>query len=137
VDYYTQQYFGFIRPEFVMAVMNEADEMVAFGITMPSLTKAMQKAGGKLFPFGFIHLLRAMKKNDRADLYLIAVKPEYQGKGVNAVVIDHINKVFIEHGIKKVESNPELEDNHRVQGQWKHFDTRQHKRRRCYIKPLS
>lgn len=137
VDYYTQQYFSFIRPEFVMAVVNEADEMVAFGITMPSLTKAMQKAGGKLFPFGFIHLVRALKKNDRADLYLIAVKPEYQGKGVNAVVIDHINKVFIQHGIKKVESNPELEDNHRVQGQWKHFDTRQHKRRRCYIKHLS
>jgi ribosomal protein S18 acetylase RimI-like enzyme len=137
VDYYTQQYFSFIRPEFVMAVVNEADEMVAFGITMPSLTKAMQRAGGKLFPFGFIHLLRALKKNDRADLYLIAVKPEYQGKGVNAVAINHINEVYIQHGIKKVESNPELEDNHRVQGQWKHFDTRQHKRRRCYIKPLS
>jgi GNAT superfamily N-acetyltransferase len=137
VDYYTQQYFGFIRPEFVMAVVNAADELVAFGITMPSLTKAMQKAGGRLYPFGFIHLLRAMKKNDRADLYLIAVKPEYQGKGVNAVAIDHLNKVFIQHGIRKVESNPELEDNHRVQGQWKHFDTRQHKRRRCYIKHLS
>jgi GNAT superfamily N-acetyltransferase len=137
VDYYTQQYFGFIRPEFVMAVVNAADELVAFGITMPSLTKAMQKAGGRLYPFGFIHLLRAMKKNDRAALYLIAVKPEYQGKGVNAVAIDHLNKVFIQHGIRKVESNPELEDNHRVQGQWKHFDTRQHKRRRCYIKHLS
>lgn len=136
VAYYTQQYFGFIRPEFVTAVVNAADEMVAFGITMPSLTRAIQKAGGKLFPFGFIHLMRALKKNDRADLYLIAVKPEYQGKGVNAVLINHINEVFIQNGIRKVESNPELEDNHRVQGQWKHFDTRQHKRRRCYIKHL-
>lgn len=137
VAYYTKQYFGFIKPEFVTAVVDENNEMVAFGITMPSLTRAMQKAGGRLFPFGFIHLLRALKKNDRADLYLIAVKPEYQGKGVNAVVINHINEVFIQHGIKKVESNPELEDNHRVQGQWKHFDARQHKRRRCYIKHLS
>jgi len=111
--------------------------VVAFGITMPSLTRAMQKAGGRLFPLGFIHLLRALKKNDCADLYLIAVKPEYQGKGVNAVVINHINEVFIQHGIRKVESNPELEDNHRVQGQWKHFNARQHKRRRCYIKHLS
>lgn len=136
VDYYTRQYFGFIKPEFVTAVVNATDDIVAFGITMPSLTKAMQKAGGKLFPFGFIHLLRALKKSDRADLYLIAVKPEYQGKGVNAVVINHINEVFIQHGIRKVESNPELEDNHRVQGQWKHFETRQHKRRRCYIKYL-
>lgn len=137
VEYYTQQYFGFIKPEFVTVVVNESDEIVAFGITMPSLTKAMQKAGGRLFPFGFIHLLRALKKNDRADLYLIAVKPEYQGKGVNAVVINHINEVFIQQGIRKVESNPELENNHRVQGQWKHFEARQHKRRRCYIKHLS
>lgn len=137
VAYYTKQYFGFIKPEFVTAVVDENNEVVAFGITMPSLTRAMQKAGGRLFPLGFIHLLRALKKNDRADLYLIAVKPEYQGKGVNAVVINHINEVFIQHGIRKVESNPELEDNHRVQGQWKHFDARQHKRRRCYIKHLS
>lgn len=137
VEYYTQQYFGFIKPEFVTVVVNESDEIVAFGITMPSLTKAMQKAGGRLFPFGFIHLLRALKKNDRADLYLIAVKPEYQGRGVNAVVINHINEVFIQQGIRKVESNPELENNHRVQGQWKHFEARQHKRRRCYIKHLS
>ena len=137
VAYYTRQYFGFIKPEFVTAVVNENKDIVAFGISMPSLTHAMQKAGGKLLPFGFIHLLRALKKNDRADLYLIAVKPEYQGKGVNAVVINHINEVFIQHGIKKVESNPELEDNHRVQGQWKHFEARQHKRRRCYIKHLS
>jgi len=136
VAYYTQQYFGFIRPEFVTAVVNSTDEMIAFGITMPSLTRAMQKAGGKLFPFGFIHLMRALKKNDRADLYLIAVKPEYQGKGVNAVLINRINEVFIQNGIRKVESNPELEDNLRVQGQWKHFVTRQHKRRRCYIKHL-
>ena len=117
-------------------MVNSTDEMIAFGITMPSLTRAMQKAGGKLFPFGFIHLMRALKKNDRADLYLIAVKPEYQGKGVNAVLINRINEVFIQNGIRKVESNPELEDNHRVQGQWKHFVTRQHKRRRCYIKHL-
>ncbi len=137
VEYYTQQYFGFIKPEFVTVVVNESDEIVAFGITMPSLTKAMQKAGGRLFPFGYIHLLRALKTNDRADLYLIAVKPEYQGKGVNAVVINHINEVFIQQGIRKVESNPELENNHRVQGQWKHFEARQHKRRRCYIKHLS
>ncbi len=136
VAYYTKQYFGFIRPEFVPVVLNATGEMVAFGVTMPSLTRAMQKANGSLFPFGFFHLLRALKKNDRADLYLIAVKPEYQGKGVNAVLINRINEVFIQNGIRKVESNPELEDNHLVQGQWKHFDTRQHKRRRCYIKHL-
>ncbi len=134
---YTRQYFDFLKPEFVPVVVNREGKIVAFGITMPSLTRAMQKAGGSLYPFGFIHLLRALNKNDRADLYLIAVIPEYQGKGVNAVLIDQINRVFIQKGIRKVESNPELETNLRVQGQWKHFDSRQHKRRRCYIKHLA
>ena len=59
--------------------------MVAFGITMPSLSHALQKSQGRLFPFGFIHLLWALRKNDRADLYLVAVRPEYQGRGVNAI----------------------------------------------------
>jgi len=133
---YTKQYFGFIQPEFVPVVLNQEGKMVAFGITMPSLSRAMQKANGRLFPFGFIHLLRAFKTNDRGDLYLVAVKPEYQGKGVNAILIDRINEVFIRHGIHKVESNPELETNLLVQGQWKHFEKRQHKRRRVYIKHL-
>jgi len=137
VESYTQQYFSFIKPEYVPLVANEEGKMVAFGITMPSLTRAMQKANGSLLPFGFIHLLRALKKNDRADLYLVVVKPEYQGKGVNAVLINRINEVFIQKGIRKVESNPELETNHLVQGQWKHFEKRQHKRRRSYIKYLS
>lgn len=134
---YTRQYFGFIKPDFVPVVVNSEGKIVAFGITMPSLTRAMQKADGRLYPFGFIHLLNALKKNDRADLYLIAVIPEYQGKGVNAVLIDRITRVFKQKGIRKVESNPELETNHLVQGQWKHFETRQHKRRRCYIKHLA
>ena len=136
VQSYTRQYFNFLKPEFVPMLVNEAGEMVAFGITMPSLTRAMQRAGGRLLPFGFIHVLRALRKNDRADLYLVVVKPEYQGKGVNALLINRISDVFIERGIRKVESNPELEGNHMVQGQWKHFKSRQHKRRRCYIKHL-
>lgn len=136
VALYTNQYLGFIKPEFVPAVEDAQGRLVAFGITMPSLTRAMQKANGRLFPFGFLHVLGAINKNDRADLYLIAVKTEYQGKGVNALLIDHISKVFARHGIRTAESNPELETNHLVQGQWKHFETRQHKRRRCYIKYL-
>ncbi len=136
VKLYTKQYFDFIIPKFVPVVVDEQNQLVAFGITMPSLTRAMQKANGRLFPFGFIHVLRSLKKNDRADLYLVTVKPEYQGKGVNAILIDHISRVFAKFGIRKAESNPELETNHLVQGQWKHFETRQHKRRRCYIKFL-
>ena len=110
--------------------------MVAFGITMPSLSLALQKAGGKLFPFGLLHLLRALGKTDRMDLYLVAVRSEYQGKGVNAILIDRMTRTFLKLGVNKIESNPELESNHNVQGQWKYFETRQHKRRRCFIRHL-
>jgi len=134
IQVYTKQYFGFIKPEFVPIVLDQNNHMVAFGITMPSLSRALQKSKGKLFPFGFIHLLQALRKNDRADLYLVAVKPEFQGKGINAILIHMMNKVYNKLGIIKVESNPELETNLLVQKQWKYFDKRQHKRRRCFIK---
>ncbi len=136
VNAYIDQYFGFVTPEFVPVVLDEKNKMVAFGIVMPSLSIALQKSKGKLFPYGWYHLLRALKRNDRADLYLIAVKSEYQGKGVNAVLMDRINQVFIQKGIKRVETNGELETNTDVQGQWKYYDKRQHKRRRCFIKAV-
>lgn len=136
VDAYVKQYFGFITPGFVPIVLDENDRMVAFGIAMPSLSRALQRSRGRLFPFGFIHFLRAMKKNDRADLYLVAVRSEYQGRGVNAVLIHKMNEAFNRMGVTRVESNPELETNRNVQSQWKFFQRRQHKRRRCYIKHL-
>jgi GNAT superfamily N-acetyltransferase len=137
VEAYIKQYLGFLDPEYVPIVVDASGQVVAFGITMPSLSRAMQKSRGRLLPFGFLHLVRAMKQNDRADLYLVVVKPEYQGKGVNAILINRMAEVFIRHGIRLVESNPELENNLLVQGQWKHFNRRQHKRRRCYIKHLA
>jgi GNAT superfamily N-acetyltransferase len=137
IDYYIKLYFGLISLEFVPLVVDENDHLVAFGITMPSLSKALQKSDGRLFPFGFIHLLRALQKGNRADLYLVAVRSEYQGKGVNAILMDAIHHLYARRGIVKVESNPELETNQNVQGQWKYYEKRQHKRRRCFVKPLS
>jgi GNAT superfamily N-acetyltransferase len=136
VETYINQYFGFVTPDLVPMVMDQNNRMVAFGIIMPSLSLALQKAKGQLFPFGFIYLLRALKKNDRADLYLVAVRSEYQGKGVNAILMNKMHGVFNRLGIKKIESNPELETNQNVQGQWKHYEKRQHKRRRVFIKYL-
>jgi hypothetical protein len=136
IDAYIDQYFGFIHPDFVSVVLDQEDRMVAFGIVMPSLSRALQKSKGRLLPFGFIHLALAMKRNDRADLYLVAVKSEYQGKGVNAIIMHQMNQVFNRIGVTRVETNPELETNIDVQGQWKYFEKRQHKRRRCYIKQL-
>ncbi len=137
VDAYIDQYLGIIPPQFVPIVLDKDERMVAFGIAMPSLSKAMQKNKGKLFPFGFISVLHALRKNDKADLYLIAIRPAFQGMGVNAMLMTNMLDVFHEMGIKSVESNPELEDNYKVQSQWKHFETRQHKRRRIFIKKLT
>ena len=136
MDFYVEQYFGFVNPDFIPIILDENDNMVAFGICMPSFSRALQKSLGQLFPFGFIHFLKALNTYERMDLYLIAVKSEYQGKGVNAVLMDQMSKVFLKHGVKKIESNPELENNQNVQGQWKYYETRQHKRRRCFIKHL-
>lgn len=136
IDMYVKQYFGFIKPEYLPIVLNEKDELVAFGITMPSLSKAFQKCKGSLFPFGFIHVLRSMKNNDGLDLYLTAVRPDMQDKGVNAVIISEINKTINNNKIKFVETNRELENNSKVQAQWRFFEHRQHKRRRCYKKDI-
>ncbi len=134
VDAYIERYFRFINPDFIPIVLDESNRMVAFGITVPSLSRALQKARGKLFPFGFIHLLKALRKNDRMDLYLMAVRSEYHGKGVNAILINKMHRLFNKFGFTRVESNPELETNRHVSGQWDRFERRQHKRRRCFIK---
>lgn len=136
IAYYTKMYFSFIKAEFVTIITDEHGKLAAFGITMPSLSKALQKANGSLFPFGIFHLLQAMRKNNMADLYLVAIRKDLQGKGVNALIILETNKAFIKHGIEYVETNPELEDNKKVQSFWADYDARQHKRRRCYIKHL-
>lgn len=137
IDLYIKQYFGFILPEYVPVVLDSAGVIVAFGITMPSMSRAFQKAKGRILPFGIVHILLAMNKTDRADLYLTGVRPDYQDKGVNSILICHMNKVFAKYKIQVVESNPEMETNSKVQAQWRFYGKRQHRRRRCYIKELS
>lgn len=137
ISYYTKQYFSFIRPDFVSLITDKDGRLVAFGITMPSLSRALQKAKGRLFPFGFIHLLRALKKNTLGDLYLVAVDKALQGKGVNAILMYELTKIYLQNGIQYAESNPELETNIHVQSMWQYYDVQQHKRRRCFIKHLN
>jgi len=136
IDMYVKQYFGYIIPEYVPVVLDSNHKIVAFGIAMPSLSEAFQKCNGSLFPFGFIHVLRALKHNRKVDLYLTAVRPDMQNKGVNAILMHETNKVFVKNKIEKVETNRELEENLKVQAQWRFFEHRQHKRRRCYKKDL-
>lgn len=136
VQAYKDQYFGFIKPQFVPILLDKNDKLVAFAITMPSLSKALQKSNGRLFPFGFIYLLRAMNKNDLMDLYLVAVRPELKGRGVNAILMDALYKAYIKAGVKHAETNLNLETNAAVMAQWKFFNPRQHKRARSFIKKL-
>ncbi|HTX87450.1 MAG TPA: hypothetical protein VMC08_00545 [Bacteroidales bacterium] len=134
MDAYTEQYFGFIRPEFVSIIIDEQDKVVAFGVSMPSLTRALQKCRGKLFPFGFLRLLRAIRRNDIIDMYLVGVRPDYQGKGVLALIYHDLHKAYLEHGVRKAVTSPQLEENLKAVTIWKNYVGRQHIRRRCWVK---
>ncbi|MCB0687508.1 MAG: GNAT family N-acetyltransferase [Saprospiraceae bacterium] len=136
IDLFVKRYLTFINPDFISIIADKQGKVAGFGITMPSFSRALQKARGRFFPFGIFHLRRAMQKNNRADLYLIAVRPDLQNKGITALIFNKIIETFIAYGIKKVETNPELESNHDVQNLWKGYEMREHKRRRCYIKSL-
>ncbi len=137
IDHYIKQYLGFIEPPYVPVVLDNSDRVVGFGITMPSLSNALQRNHGRLFPFGFISLLKSRRNNRKADLYLTAVCPEMQNKGVNAILIHEINKVFLQKKIEVVETNRELESNTKIRAQWRFYDARLHKRRRVFKKSFN
>ena len=132
IDHYKEKYISFIHPDFINCVIDKNGKLVAFGITMPSFSKAFQKAKGKLFPFGFLHFLQAMRKNEYAEFYLIGVDPEYQNKGVAAIIFREMHSVFTKRGIKYIETNPELEENSKVQLLWKNFQPIMHKKRKTF-----
>jgi GNAT superfamily N-acetyltransferase len=136
IAFYIKLYFSFFRLDTISIVVDEKDEVVALGIAMPSFTKALQKAKGSLFPLGWYYMLKALKKNDIIDLYLMAVHPDYQSKGVNSIVFADIMPAAARNGYKFAESNPELETNTRMSSQWGSWETQNHKRRRVYIKQI-
>lgn len=137
IDYYINIYLSLLNLDLVTFVVDKNEELVGVGISMPSMSRALQKSKGKLFPFGWIPLLKGLKgKNDRVDLLLVAVKKEYQNKGVNALLFQDLIPYYIKYGYKLAESNPEMETNSKVQSQWEYFETRQHRRRRSYKKML-
>lgn len=130
------QFVPNLNLDFVSIILDEKEEVVAFGISMPSLSKAMQKCKGKLFPFGFRHIYHALKHNDTLDLLLIGIAKEYQGKGLNAMIFDKVAPAIQSYGIKYLETTRELEENTNVQNMWNRFVNRLHKRARCYKKEL-
>lgn len=137
IDYYISQYLNLLNLDLVTLVVDKDDRLVGVGISMQSMSRALQKSRGSLFPFGWYHLLKGLKgKNDRVDLLLVAVKPEYQSKGVNALLFQDLIPQYIKYGFKWAESNPEMADNAKVQSQWEYFTRRQHRRRIAVSKDL-
>lgn len=137
IQYYIDKYLSILRLDCVSIVVDADDRLVALGISIPSFSKALRKSGGKLFPFGWYHILRALKgRNDVVDLMLIAVRKEYLSKGVNALLFADLIPAFHRNGFKYAESNLELEGNESVQKQWQYFDRRLHRRRRAYRKSI-
>lgn len=134
IAYFKKKYISFINPEYINFVVDQNDNLVGFGIVMPSYSKALQRAKGKLFPFGIFHILNARKNTKDVTFYLIGVDPEYQNKGVIAIIIDDFSKAFEKKGIQNCIRTPELEDNDAIHNMWKNFDPVTHKRRRTYKK---
>lgn len=137
IDYYIDMYLNILRLEYVSVVVDRNGELVGVGISLPSLSEALRKSRGRLFPWGWARILRAMHcRNEVVDLLLVAVKPEYQSKGVNALFFYDLCNIYIKNGVKFAESNIELETNASVQSQWEYFEKRQHRRRRAFRKKL-
>ncbi|MBD5312542.1 MAG: N-acetyltransferase [Muribaculaceae bacterium] len=137
IDYYINIYLGLLNLDLVTLIVDKDNKLVGVGISMPSMSRALQKSRGRMFPIGWWHLLKGLKgANDRVDLLLVAVHPHYQNKGVNALLFQDLIPYYQAKGYKYAESNPEMETNSKVQSQWEYFEYRQHRRRRSFAKKL-
>jgi GNAT superfamily N-acetyltransferase len=138
IEYYIKMYIPMLRLKLITLVVREEDDsVIGLAISLPSLSKALQKAKGKLFPFGWVHLLNALYGNGKlVDLYIMGVHPDYQNKGVNALIFYDLIPALNQLGFTEAESNPELELNTKMQSQWEYFETEHIKTRRAFIKYL-
>lgn len=132
IQTYKEKYFPFIDKDYIVCIVDEHGQLVSFAITMPSYSRALQKANGRLFPFGWLYFLQAGRRNLRANFYLIGIHPEYQRRGVTSLIFKEIWRNFRKKGIEILETNPELEENRSVQALWQDYNPVNHKRRRTY-----
>ena len=138
--YYSNMYFPLLNFDFITIVINELKEIVGVGLGMPDISDALRKAKGRLFPFGWYHILKALKAKKNMmyfDMLLIAVRPDYQNKGVNALFFYDQSKYFPQYGVKYAETTSILETNNKNQANWEEYEKIQHKRRRAYLKPIA
>lgn len=134
IKHYTKLYFSLINPKYVCFVIDEDDDVAGFGISILSISKALIKAKGKLYPFGFIHILNALYRNDTVDMHLQGVNPKYKKKGVLTIFYNEMMQAYIDNGIKTAITSHILENNHDSFGMFEAFEHRQHLRRRSYTK---
>jgi hypothetical protein len=137
IESYVDQFLPMINFDLIAIVVNGEDKVVAFAITMPNISLALKRCRGKLFPLGFLHILKALKSYEFIDMLMIGVVPEYQQKGLNAVIFDHLNTNFIKLGVKKVVANPQLDNNTAVLNIFDYYEGRPFMTRRCFIKIIS
>lgn len=136
-EYFKKKFLGFVNPEYIKFVVDKNDALVAFAIVMPSYSEALQKMKGKLFPFGIKHLLHAKKHSKKVTFYLIGVHPEYQNKGVTAIIFEQYYKTFSAKGIVECIRTPELIENTAIHQLWRNFDPVTHKKRCTFRKELT
>lgn len=136
IQHYVKQFLPFVQPDFLPILLDQEGEVAAFGLIMPQLGQACKKAKGRLFPFGWYHLLKALNTCTVMDMYLVAVRPDLQSRGIDSILLTEMIKAAQKHGVQYAETGPELETNTKVQSLWKHFKAEQHKRRRCFIKKI-
>ena len=134
--YFKKKFISFVNPEYIKFVVDKNDDLIGFAIVMPAFAEALQKANGKLFPFGFTHILKAKKNSKDVIFYLIGIHPEYQNKGVHAVIFNEYYDIFTKKGIQTCYRTPELEDNEAIQKIWKHFYPVVFRLRKTLIKNL-
>ncbi|ALJ06581.1 GTP cyclohydrolase [Pseudalgibacter alginicilyticus] len=130
--YFKKKFISFINPEYIKFIIDKNEKLIGFAIVMPSFANALQKAKGKLLPFGFKYILDAKKHSKDVNFYLIGIHPEYQNKGIHAVIFNEYYNTFKEKGIETCYRTPELEDNIAIQQIWKHFNPEVYRRRKTY-----
>jgi len=135
-EYFKKKYISLINPEYIKFVFDENNKLIAFGIVMPDFSEALKKAKGSLFPFGFYHMLKAKKHSKTVLFYLIGIQPEYQNRGVTAIIFKQYFDTFTQKGIKTCIRTPELIENTAIHAIWKHFDPKINKRRKTFTKKL-
>lgn len=135
-EYFKKKFISFVNPEYIKFVIDDNEKLIGFAIVMPRFAEALQKAKGKLFPFGFTHILKAKKNSKDVIFYLIGIHPDYQNKGVHAVIFNEYYNTFTEKGIQNCYRTPELEDNEAIHKIWKHFNPEVYKRRKTFKKDL-